>query len=154
VNLHHIDILTKPLTCDLIPFPMDSACKTKTPSNAITVLYVAYRTLMYHAFVGLPRPSFPSALACSVASRLSNLRDISSTRNLSTVTALAWDGVNLLFAKISLETPANLFDREFNSSSTTTDSSAGADASVVVCIPISVSGGIIEISRLTEVTDS
>jgi len=37
-----------------------------------------------------------------------------------------------MFAKISLETPANLFEREFSSSSTTAESSAGADASVVV----------------------
>ena len=41
---------------------------------------------------------------------------------------------DVLFANISLETPANLFDREFSSSSTTAESSAGADASVVVCI--------------------
>jgi hypothetical protein len=39
----------------------------------------------------------------------------------------------LLFAKISLDTPANLLDREFNSSSTTAESSAEAEVSVVVC---------------------
>jgi hypothetical protein len=40
--------------------------------------------------------------------------------------------VGPLLAKISLETPANLFESEFKSSSTTTDNSAGVDASVAV----------------------
>lgn len=40
-------------------------------------------------------------------------------------------GQDILFAKISLETPANLFDNEFRSSSTTRESSAVAEVSVV-----------------------
>lgn len=57
--------------------------------------------------------STPVALFLRAVSRLSNRRDISS-----------------IFANISLETPANLFESEFNKSSTTADNSAGAEASV------------------------
>ena len=39
---------------------------------------------------------------------------------------------DLLFANISLETPANLFEREFNSSSTTVANSEGAVVTSVV----------------------
>lgn len=37
---------------------------------------------------------------------------------------------NVLLANISLDTPANLFERELSSSSTTPESSLGAEASV------------------------
>lgn len=62
--------------------------------------------------------------------------------------------MSLLFAKISLDTPANLFEREFNSSSTTADSSAGAEASVVVCnLSINRTWLGKKVSKLTELTD-
>jgi len=68
-----------------------------------------------HDFVGLflPSPLCP----CTVASKLSNRLDISS-----------------IFAKISLDTPANLFESEFRSSSTTAESSAGAEMDVVEAV--------------------
>jgi len=83
------------------------------PTISIACLH-AFLGLRYDFFVGL---AFPSPLSgfCSADSRLSNRLDISS-----------------IFAKISLETPANLFESEFSSSSTTAESSAEEEASVVV----------------------
>lgn len=53
--------------------------------------------------------------AFKIDSKLSKRRDMSS-----------------IFANISLETPANLFESELSNSSTTMDNSVGEDVSVVV----------------------
>jgi hypothetical protein len=62
----------------------------------------------------------------------------------STSTSVSASIQCLLFAKISLDTPANLLDREFNSSSTTAESSAEAEVSVVVYGVMLVECGIPE----------
>jgi len=88
--------------------------KRLPPVNDLTIglKFTAFPPI--HVLVGLLFPSRISPPLCNVASRLSSLRDMSS-----------------ILAKISLDTPANLLESELSSSSTTAESSAGAEASVV-----------------------
>ena len=110
------------------------------PANSQTPVILncqlSLNPVVCYCFTGLLLPSLPSELLCNVASRLSSRLDISSTigRMLASTPNIVPASIQrLLFAKISLDTPANLLDREFNSSSTTAESSAEAEVSVVVC---------------------